>query len=169
MLLPHAVTTHKKTNYFINVLLAVAILCIGIGCGILLDKSKAFAEDTFWNGTANGMIVEQGELMEIPMPDIYVNSTSVGQDSYPTGATFELKNLQVGDLTYLTLYVHNNSKKITNIYPIITATKNIEVTSPLANCKTWPGGWVQFVFPIRALNIGQCSVNIGFVGDDVSK
>lgn len=159
----------KNTKSVFNVLFAVTILFIGIGCGILLDKSKVFAEDTFWNGTANGMIMAQGELVETPMPDIYVNSSPMGRDYYPNGTTFELENLEVGEVTYLTLYVHNNSKKITNVYPIINATKNVEVTNPLSSSKTWPGGWAQFVFPIRALSIGQCSVNIGFAGNDASR
>ena len=147
-------------------LIAFFALCIGLICGSYIGKANVSASDTFWNGTAKGFIVEEDTIAQLPDEPFLVTPYSVGKECYASGTTFDLKDLQVGDVTYLTLYVRNNTKKITNVSTVITSTPNLEVNSPMKNSRIWPDGWTQFVFVIKAVDLGDCSINIGFMADD---
>jgi len=153
-----------------RLLIVVAVtvaLCIGLVSGIQIGKASAFTDNTFWSGTAKGIIVPKGDIaVQIPDEMLFVTPYSVGQDYYPSGKEFDLKELAVGETTYLTLYVRNSTKKITNVYPVINKTDNLDVQIPLCNSYIYPGGWTQFVFIIKALDVGKCSINIGFKGDE---
>lgn len=150
------------------IVVAVAVaLCTGLVSGIQIGKASAFTDNTFWSGTAKGIIVEEGTVIDqVPDEMLFVTPYSVGQDYYPSGQEFDLKELQVGETTYLTLYVRNSTKKITNVYPVINKTDNLEVQIPLCNSYIYPNGWAQFVFIIKALEVGKYSINIGFKGDE---
>lgn len=156
--------THKRLFIIVAVIVA---LCIGLVSGIQIGKASAFTDNTFWSGTAKGIIVEEGTVVaQVPDEMLFVTPYSIGQDYYPSGQEFDLEELQVRGTTYLTLYVRNSTKKITNVYPVVTQTSNLEITTPLSNSFIYPGGWAQFVFVIKALEVGKYSINIGFKGDE---
>ena len=145
--------------------LLLMVLAIGMVSGIFIGKSKVLADNTFWQGTANGVILDDGAVAQPLTPSIQIAPDSVGQSYYLPGQQFDLKSLKVGQTTTINLYVRNNTKAQVNVYPVITSTQNIEVQSPMSNSWLYPGGWAQFPFMIKALEIGQCSVSISFARD----
>jgi hypothetical protein len=143
-------------------ILIVLVLAIGTFGGFFFGKSNVFADTAFWSGIANGNVVSEETSIQPTPATILITPNSVGEAIYPSGMTFDLKDLQVGQETSLTLYVRNYTKKITNIYTIVEATPNIIVYTPLNNSHIYPNGWAQFVFQVKALAIGPCSINIRF-------
>jgi hypothetical protein len=145
------------------IVLVVLALVVGTLGGFFFSKSNVFANTAFWQGTANGNVVsEETSIQQIPTT-ILITPTSVGDAVYPSGITFDLKDLQIGQETSLTLYVRNYTKKITNVYTVVEATSNIDIYTPISNAHIYPNGWAQFVFQVKALTVGPCSVNIRFV------
>jgi hypothetical protein len=137
------------------------MLCIGLAAGVAICKIPALADNSFWSGTANGQIVPIGTVVA-PLTIMQVAPESVGQAVYPNGMQFDLKNLQPGQQTSLNLFVRNTTKKMVNVYPLISNTPNVDVQVPLSNSRMYPGQWTQFLFQIRALTPGPCSVKIEF-------
>jgi hypothetical protein len=153
-----------KRNVSIAFMVLMA-LCIGMVSGIFIGKSKVMADNTFWQGTANGIILADGAVAQPITPIIQIAPDSVGLAYYLPGQQFDLKSLMVGQTTSINLYVRNNTKTQVNVYPVINPSPNIEVQSPMSNARLYPGGWAQFPFIIKATAIGPCSVGISFARD----
>jgi len=150
----------KRSCITLLILLAVAV---GAFSGFFLGKANVAADAAFWSGTAIGTIAPAGTIMQSPAPLIQVSDSSAGASFYNTGAQFDLDAMQPGQQTSLTLYVRNNSKKRVNVYPVINSTPNVEVYNPLGNANLYPGGWAQFVFQVKAVDIGPYTVKIDFL------
>lgn len=150
-----------KTQFIF--LIAIFALCWGVFIGVCVTKAQA--SDSFWSGTAKGMVVPIDTTIKSPEEPFLITPYSVGKECYNSGTVFDLKNLEIGQVTYLNLYVRNNSGKTANVYPVYLPSKNLEVSCPMGNSKMWPGGWTQFVFIIKAINLGECKINIGFVAE----
>lgn len=150
-------------NYKYTILLIVLALVAGTFGGFFFGKSNALADTAFWSGIASGNVVSTDTVMEPAQELILISPESIGKAVYPNGMAFDLKELKVGEETDLVLYVKNNTKKITNIYTLVSASDNLNVQVPISNTRMYPNGWTQFVFQIKALSIGPCSINIRFV------
>jgi hypothetical protein len=145
-----------------SILLIFLALVVGAFGGFFVNKSKALADTSFWTGTAKGMIAPAGTVIQSPLPVLQVSRDSTGNFYFDSGTMFDLKDLQPGQQTSLDLYVRNNGKKRINVYPSVTNTPNVEVITPLGNANLYPGGWAQFVFQVRAVDIGPYKVSIEF-------
>jgi hypothetical protein len=150
----------KHKYIFLLIILALAVGTFG---GFFFGKSNAFADTAFWSGIASGNVVSTDTIMEPAQELILISPESIGKAVYPNGMAFDLKELKVGEETSLVLYVRNNTKKITNIYTLVSASDNLNIQTPISNTRMYPNGWAQFVFQIKALSIGPCSMNIRFV------
>jgi hypothetical protein len=150
----------------LTIIIIVIALCIGLFGGIFIEHTGVFADTAFWSGTANGNIVPVGTMIPQSPATLIIAPDAIGPITYPNGTVIDLKNLQVGQTTTVTLYVRNNTKKIVNVYPLVTSTPNIEVLIPISNSKMYPNGWTQFLFQVKALSIGNCSVCIKFAKND---
>lgn len=150
----------KRIHVITLVLLAVAISAMS---GFFIGRSGVSADSAFWSGTAIGTIAPAGTIVQSPAPVIQVSDSSAGPSYYNTGTQFDLKAIQPGQQTSLTVYVRNNSKKHVNVYPSISSTPNVEVYNPLGNANLYPGGWAQFVFQIKAVDIGPYTVKVDFL------
>ena len=147
---------------FKKVALYIVILAVGICAGVLIDKAnKVLADNMFWSGAVSGTVVTADSVTK-SVTAVQVAPDSIDQAYYPIGQTFNLKDMQVGETTSVNLYVRNYTKKIVNVYPLVTATPNINVAIPMSNAKIYPNGWAQFVFQIKALAVGPCNISIGF-------
>ena len=145
-----------------SILLIFLAMVIGAFGGFFINKSKVLADTSFWSGTAKGMIAPAGTIIQSPLPVLQVSRDSVGNFYFDSGTMFDLKDLQPGQQVSMELYVRNNSKKRINVYPAVTSTPNVTVQVPLGNANLYPGGWAQFIFQVKAVDIGPYKVSIEF-------
>ena len=145
-----------------SILLIFLAMVVGAFGGFTLTKSTVLADSSFWTGTAKGMIAPAGSIIQPVLPVLQVSRDSTGNYSLDSGTVFDLKDLQPGQQVSMELYVCNNSKKRINVYPAVTSTPNVTVQVPLGNANLYPGGWAQFIFQVKAVDIGPYKVSIEF-------
>ena len=154
------ITTKMKR---ILVIAAIGLtLAVGLTSGFFIGRSKALADNIFWQGVVSGIVVTAGTDIPVSESAVVIAPDSVGKSFYLTGQQFDLKDLQMGKSTTLVLFARNNTKKIANVYPVITSSPNVEVQNPLGDAHIYPNGWAQFVFQIKAIATGPYSIHIGF-------
>ena len=154
--------TDEAIKKVVIVLLVGVAICISLTCGVFIGKNQADADNLFWSGTANGIISAKGSVVQVLDQSLKVSASSVGTTYYPNGTVFDLKNIEIGQSANVVLFVKNTTKEKVNVYPVITSSPNVEVQNPMGNSVIHPNGWAQFIFIVKAKDIGPCSVNIGF-------